>query len=57
MYNNGACIGALILLLGLRSAYLHFHVTYSLIIYICDRVCENWAYLHKLHMFRKPYVT
>ena len=29
MYNNGACIGALTLLLGLRSAYLHFHVTYS----------------------------
>ena len=34
MYNNGACIGALIVLLGLRSAYLHFHVTYSLIIHI-----------------------
>ena len=34
MYNNGACIGALFPLLGLQSAYLHFHVTYSLIIHI-----------------------
>ena len=34
MYNNGACIGALTLLLGLPNAYLHFYVTYSLIIHI-----------------------
>ena len=23
----------------------------------CDWVCENWAYLHKLHMFRKWYFS
>ena len=34
MSNNGACIGTLFPLLGLRSAYLHFHVTYSLITHI-----------------------
>ena len=25
--------------------------------YICDWACENWAYLHKLHMFRKWYFS
>ena len=30
MCNNGACIGALTSLLSWQNAYLHFHVTYSL---------------------------
>ena len=27
------------------------------IIIICDWACENQAYLHKLHMFRKKYIS
>ena len=34
MHNSGACIGALTPLQGLQNAYLHFRVTYSLIIHI-----------------------
>ena len=37
--------------------YIYIYVYIYICMYICDWACENQAYLHKLHMFRKRYIS